>query len=198
MMSKPIIAVDIDDVLLQHFADLIAWYNKHYDTSLTLAHNNGLDPKPWGTDDVVEAIRRVHEFFDTPEFRNAKPYPESVQAISQLSERYQLIALSARDLMIEQFTRGWLEQYFSGKFSDAQFTAKYSLAARARSKTDVLLEMGASYLIDDTPDTLIKAARANIKGLLFGEYPWNQAIELPDTIVRCKDWAAVREYFDGQ
>ncbi|HET7827468.1 MAG TPA: hypothetical protein VFK97_01205, partial [Candidatus Saccharimonadales bacterium] len=68
MAGKPTIAVDIDEVLAPHFQGLIDWYNAEHNTRLTLEHNHPNDPRPWGTSDYNEAIRRVQKYFDTPDF----------------------------------------------------------------------------------------------------------------------------------
>lgn len=195
---KPIIAVDIDDVLLPHFQDLINWYNRTYGTKVTLADNNGTDPRPWGTDTDEEAIRRVHHYFETAEFRDALPFTEAKEVLFRLSGHYRLIVISARDSLIEEMTRDWLKRHFSELVHDAHFTARYSLEGKKREKGDVCREVGAAYLIDDSLDNALSAAAAGVDTLLFGTYPWNEAATLPPKVIRCADWPAVEEYFDAQ
>lgn len=197
-MNKPIVAVDCDDVLVPNFEVLIKWYNQEYGTGVTLAHNNGMDPKPWGTDSIQVAIKRVQRFFETDEFKSSVPFDEAVQALRQLSEHFTLILVTARDEIIEEVTREWLERHFQGIFSSAHFTMHYNLDGKKRSKAKVAVTEGAEYLIDDTPAMVNEAARAGVRGVLFGDYPWNRADKLLAGVTRCKDWAAVLEYFDGR
>lgn len=188
--------MDIDDTMVMHFQDLIDWYNGKYGTRLTLEHNHPTVVEPWGTDSDSEAIRRVHQFFDTPEFRNAQPFKEAAAALRVLSERYNLVVVTSRDTIIEQVTLAWLDEHFAEVFKGVYFAAMYSLEGKSRSKVEVCRSIGALYLIDDTLDTAEKAAAASMEAVLFGNYPWNEAEELPVGVTRCKDWPAVSEYFD--
>lgn len=198
IMKREIIAVDIDDVIVPHFQDLIIWYNQKYGTKLRLEHNQKGDPKPWGVETVDEAIKRVQGFFETPEFANPSPFKEAVEALRILSSDFILVAMTARDTLVERITQDWLDRHFSEIFKEAHFTARYNLEGKSRSKADVGLEIGAAYLIDDTPANVLEAARVGIKGLLFGNYPWNETVLLPKNVVRAKDWPAVMEFFDAK
>lgn len=197
-MTKPIIAVDIDDVLTPHFQDLVSWYNAQYGTHLTLSDNHPKSVDGWGTASEEEAIRRVHNFFETDEFMQAEPYKEARTVLQELSKRFELVVVTARDTIIEKVTRNWLDEHFSELFSAVHFTAQYNLEGLSKSKADVIRSIRAQYLIDDAPDHILKAAEAGVVCVLFGDYPWNQEKELPKDFVRCKDWAEVLDYFNGQ
>lgn len=199
-MPKKIIAVDIDEVLSPHFEDLMNWYNRTYGTKLTLANNHPADDdvEPWGTKDMYTARRRVHNFFETTEFLAAKPYKEAIKILRILSKTYILVVVTSRDSMIEKVTREWLDKHFNELFAEAHFTARYSVEGKARSKSDICLEIGAKYLIDDSLEQALEAAHRGITVLLFGEYPWNQATKLPKNIIRVTDWKAVLECFDAK
>jgi uncharacterized HAD superfamily protein len=196
MSEKPIIAVDIDEVLMPHFQDLINYYNRLYGTRLTLADNHPKDTKGWGTDSREEAIKRVQKFFETDEFKNSQPFEEAMESIKKLAERFTLVIVTSRDGIIEETTRNWLDKHFPQLFHDAHFTGLYSLDGGAKSKAGVAKEIKADYMIDDSFDHISQAAEHGIKGLLFGEYPWNNYQELPNNVVRVKDWHEVLEYFN--
>jgi len=197
-MSKPIIAVDVDEVLVPHFEDLITWYNKTYGTTLTLNDNYNPDVRVWGAKSDEEAIRNVQRFFESPEFTDAQPFTEAKAVLARLSQRFRLIVVTARDTMIEEMTREWLNHHFADLIEDAHFTAKYTLEGTRKSKADVCRKIGAEYLIDDSADNVVAVAKIGIQGLLFGVYPWGEVAELPAGVTRCKDWAAVEAYFDGR
>jgi len=195
--NKPIIAVDIDEVLTPHFDELIKWYNRKYGTKLTLAHNHPSDPKPWGTDKFEEAVKRVHGFYETPEFLDSPPYEEAITALRKLSNRFEIVVITARDSIIERVTRDWLDKHFKDLVREAHFTARFSLEGKNRTKALVCLEIGAGYLIDDAPDNALEAAAQGVNVLLFGDYPWNDLKEMPEGITKVKDWQEVLEYFDA-
>lgn len=196
-MKRQIIAVDIDEVLLPHFQDLIAWYNGQYGTKLTLAHNHPVDPTPWGTKDIAVAVKRVHKFFETDIFQYSKPFDEALDVLVALSKTYDLVIITARDTLIEDLTREWLALHFPGLFKEIQFTAFYSLDGNRRSKAAVAKELNADFLIDDDINHCEAAAKVGIQALLFGKYPWNSVKQVSHPkIIRVTDWAGVKGYFD--
>lgn len=198
VMNKPVIAVDIDEVLLPHFEDLITWYNKTYGTFVKLADNGNHDLKVWDTNTLEEAVKRVHSFYETSEFKSAKPFHEALGVLNTLSHKYDLVVVTARDSIIEESTRLWLKEHFKDLIMQAHFTAFYSLEGKMRKKADVCLEIKAKYLIDDSLGNILGAAEVDVHGILFGDYPGNQIVELPPNVIRCKDWAAVLEYFNAE
>jgi len=198
MHNKPTIAVDIDEVLMPHFQSLIDWYNPKYRTQLTLSHNHPSDPRPWGTPDYSEAVKRVHGFFNTPNFLNSRPFKEAVEAINTLSKNHKMIVVTGRDTIIEDVTRAWLDKHFGELFAEAHFTARYNLDGNSRTKAEVCLKAGADYLVDDTIEDTLEAAANGIQSLLFGDYPWNKSSKFPDGVIRLKNWQEVLEYFEKQ
>jgi uncharacterized HAD superfamily protein len=198
MASKPIIAVDIDDVLVPHVEDLIAWHNREYGTRMTLDQYHSRNPKDWGSDTIEEAIKRVQRFFTTPEFLDARPIDDAAQVLGHLSENYILIVITSRDNIIEDVTNDWLNRHFPEIFKAAHFTARFNLEGKSGKKSVVALDAKAKYLIDDTLENVIEGAEAGLKILLFGNYPWNHADELPPGVTRVKNWQEVLEYFDGK
>jgi len=198
-MSKPIIAVDVDDTLVPHFQDLIDWYNHRHGTNLDLLdyHSEAEHIENWGTTSFEEAVRRVHQFYETPEFLNAKPHEQAVEVLQALSTRFDLVVVTARDTVIEKATQQLLQEHFSDLFGQVHFTAMYSLEGKARTKAEVCVEIGAKYLIDDALTHCRAVAAVGVEAVLYGDYPWSEASELPPGVTRCLDWPAVQEYFDG-
>jgi uncharacterized HAD superfamily protein len=196
-VNKPIIAVDIDDVLVPHVEDLISWHNKEYGTKMDLVHYHSKNPKDWGSETIEEAIKRVQRFFTTREFLEAQPINEAAEVLKKLSENFRLIVITARDNIIEDATRSWLDKHFPEIFHETHFTARFNLGNQNRSKSAVALAADAKFLIDDTLENALGAAAEGIEVLLFGNYPWNQMEKLPKGMVRVKDWQEVLEYFDA-
>lgn len=196
--NKPIIAVDIDEVLAPQFQDLIDWYNKMYGTKLTLADNYPKDPRPWGTNNVEVAVKRVHKFFETDGFKKQQPFQEAKAALKVLNKTYRLVVITGRDNMVKAVTKNWLDRHFTELFAEVHLTAVYSLEGKTQSKAKLMKDLGISYLIDDNLDHVIEAAHEGLKALLFGIYPWNRAEELTENITRVKNWQDVLEYFDNE
>ena len=189
------IAIDIDEVLLPHFQDVITYYNNMYGTKLTLADNHAGVIANWNAESREEAIRRVQKFFDTDDFKNSKPFEEAKEAVKILSTGYRLIVVTGRDTIVRETTNNWLNQHFKDLFDEVHFTNMYSLDGNARTKLSVCKNAGVNWLIDDSYDHIAEAASGGIGGILFGEYPWNVNRSLPDNVARAKNWQAVLEHF---
>ncbi len=196
-MGKPIIAIDVDDVLLPHFEGLIAWYNAEYGTNLTTANNHPVDITPWGASSIDEAVKRVHSYFETEAFKNEKPYDATGPALDELDKNYELFIITGRDEVIEDTTRDWLQTYFPDVFKEVHFTSQYSLVGKSRSKAEVTALLNADYFIDDNLPAVTEVAASGVPSLLFGDYPWNETDSLPGNVTRVADWPAVLKYFDG-
>lgn len=62
---------------------------------------------------------------------------------------------------------------------------------------DVLVEIKADFVVDDQLKHCTAAVEQGIPTILFGNYRWNQAEELPKGVTRCKNWQEVAGYFDA-
>jgi hypothetical protein len=121
--------------------------------------------------------------------------------LGQLHDRYRLVAVTSRRAELSEITREWLDSNYPGLIDEvihSGFYGKGNVDDHKMTKTEILLGIGAQYLIDDMPKHCLSAAEAGISTILFGNYGWNRDVELPDGVVRCKDWNAVQEYFDGR
>ncbi|MFZ1812755.1 MAG: hypothetical protein WAU02_04570 [Candidatus Saccharimonadales bacterium] len=200
-MGKPVVALDIDDTLFDHFADIALWYNATFGTKLTLANNHPnkeSDLQHWGVSTVEEAVRRVHAFYETPEFIGAQPYQSALRVLPLVSNYYDIVVVTARDIdILEQFTHQWLNEHFAGLYREVHFTGQYNLTGKMRTKQEVLRLIGANYLIDDSLVNCLQAVEMGATGLLFGDYPWNQTERIPDGVIRVQDWDAVEVYFES-
>ena len=195
-VNKPIIAVDIDDVLVPHVQDLLRWHNREYGTQMTLNQYRSKDPKDWGAKTIEEAIQRVQKFFVTPDFLEAKPIAEATKVLKKLSDSYDLIVITARDNIIEDATYRWLDLHFPALFKEIHFTARLNLEGGGGAKSTIALAANAKYLIDDALENAMDVSSAGLKVLLFGDYPWNKADKAITNVVRVKDWREVLEYFN--
>ncbi len=196
-MRRPIIAIDVDDVLLESGPAVIADYNRRFGTRLPVgAYNSAHDRQAWGDVDITTAIQRVDDFVLTAAFIEREPLREVADALAKLAERYELHVLTGRNEIVAKLTNDWLERYFPGIFSSVSFSNLF-VPERRRSKGEMCVELGASFLIDDHLLHVKNAAECGLGAVLFGDYPWNRADVLPLGVVRCIDWSAVLEYFDG-
>lgn len=201
--SKPIIAVDVDDVLAATAEEFVNFSNKRWGTNLTPDDFDEHWAQMWKVDYEEEARRREHivkaKVYLKPRFFNeAKP------VLEKLSRDYKLVIVSSRGPGIRGETIAWLETAFGTVFSEYHFAKiwedlKIHTKVKIKmTKGELLNEIGANYLIDDQPKHCKAAAKAGIIALLFGNYRWVKQAKLAPGMVRVKDWQEVEEYFDAQ
>lgn len=194
-MKRLVIAVDIDDVLVDHYEAVLAFHNARYGTTHTLEdYVTDHWSRVWGTDQA-ETNRRAEEFAALGVAGRAIK-AGALQGIQELHKRYDLAIITVRRKVNVEPTLKWLDDKFPGVFKEVRFVPIWE-EADAPSKAEICQQIGASYLIDDSLKHCELAAAAGIQAVLFGSFPWNQATTLPAGVTRCKDWPAVTEYFDG-
>lgn len=199
-MAKPIIAVDIDDVLAQGAQGFVEFSNATWGHSLTVDDYDEDWGKTWGTS-PEETSRRALLVHTDELFESLRPHEHAVSVLLGLSERYTLVAATSRRVLIETATRRWLAEHYPGVFEKVYFTGIYDAPAShaqklAATKNELLRQIDAKYIIDDQPKHCLAAGGQCTGSILFGDYAWNRQLsELPSHVVRCADWLQVEEYF---
>jgi uncharacterized HAD superfamily protein len=202
-MSKPIIAVDIDDVVSSQADVLMAFSNERYNTNLTREDFKkpgdywGYFEHVWG-ESAEEGARRFQEFLDEGYPYRQTVDPEVLAALQHLKQRYRLEVVTSRGEDFRDGTVRMLQDIAKNVFSNIHFVYLWDQPDKKATKAKVCQEIGAGYLIDDSVDHCNLAAEAGIHALLFGELGWTTSGQAHPDVVRVKDWAAVLEYFDGR
>jgi hypothetical protein len=196
-MLKPIIAIDIDEVLSPFVSGLVTWHNREFGTSYQFKDFMSYEfHKVWGGD-LDSAIHKSSFHFENRD--EVAPLEDAVKVLTQLKKGYELIVVTSRMLKHRSQTESWLEQHFPGIFSKIVLCNHWDRSENPGpflKKSTACLQYGAQYLIDDAPAYIEEAAVAGIQGLLFGEYPWNQQIQAHPLIQRVNHWQAVLHYFN--
>lgn len=185
------IAVDIDEVLVPHRKPLIE----------RLCEISGVDVEMEGITTLNELLtlfehspeeihRQIHEFLESEEFAALEPIEESIAAIEELKKHFDLQIVTARPGIMQRMTKEWLEQHFPDTFADVHFSNEGFEWATADkvSKLNACQTIGAQYLIDDTLKHIEEVVACGMKGILFGDYEWNQVESLPPNTVRATNW----------
>lgn len=184
------IGVDTDDVLVDFVGALIEHYNETYGTDIKREQvKNFSFHDIWGGT-LEKRVERVNHFFETPYFDDILPIEGSQEAINYLSLSNDLFIVTSRPIFIKEKTEKWLNKFFNGKFLGIVNSSNHYSKAKNSGKTKVQLcnELGVSVLIDDSLDYIKQCPSMGIKGILFGDYPWNQNGNLPEGVVRVKNW----------
>mmetsp|Transcript_23730 Transcript_23730/g.40866 ORF Transcript_23730/g.40866 Transcript_23730/m.40866 type:complete len:244 (+) Transcript_23730:37-768(+) len=196
-MTRPIVAVDLDEVLGQFVVSLTTFHNEKYGTELKLEHFHSYRfCEVWGgTDD--ETMNKVHDFFESSHFEDLPLVPGALQVLSELKDKVDFVVVTSRQHVIEERTREWLARHYPGIFRDVLFGNHYGFSGQKRSKPDMCAEVGATILIDDSLIYATQCAQHGIKVLLFdweGRYMWSKSKDPePDGVLRVHSWDDIRQ-----
>lgn len=199
-MPRQTIAIDIDDVLADQAAAFVEFSNNQWGTSLQVNDYTEHWAELWGID-VDEVRIRSDQYHDSGTIGRFKHKPEALPVLKRLHERYSLVVVTSRRRIVRDETLSWIQQHFEGLFDDVHFAGFFDDLHDAKwshTKAEVIVELGADYLIDDQPKHCLATAEAGVDSVLFGDYPWNTLGELPPKVTRCITWSDVERYFDGR
>ncbi len=199
-MSKPIIAIDIDDVLADYAAGFVAFSNQRWGTNLTLDDYDEHWGNVWKVD-IEEIRRRATTIHDERLVKTLTHRSEAVPVLEYLSKSFDIVVVTSRRIQNKDDTLAWLRTHypmistetvtFSGFFDTIKEGSIH------QTKGDIIASLGARYMIDDQLKHCLSSAEQGVEALLFGDYAWNQMPNLPASVTRVHDWGGVKEYFDA-
>lgn len=200
--KKPIIAVDVDDVLADEKEDVRKFINKRYNLRHTPedymieAPYGKYFERVWGVK-VEKGLEMYEAYFSAGIKAKHKPVKGAVETIGKLEKSYNFAVVTSRGDRSFVFTHAWLEGHFPKVFKQVAFVPIWSKDKEV-TKAAICKEIGAVYLIDDNAEHCNLAQEAGVQALLFGEYGWNRNVELGKDVIRVRNWQEVLEYFDGR
>lgn len=187
--AKPVVAIDVDEVLFPLVNLFVDYHNNHHGTDATFDQfysymfEESLDL----SSDVF--IERIRSFANEGHFAKSEPIDGTKTAIAALAEHYDLVVVTSRWESWQQDTLTWLQRHFPETFKSVEFANSITWQrGEEYSKPAICQRIGARYFIDDSLENVQKVAAVGIPSLLFGDYPWNQADELPTNVTRVKNW----------
>lgn len=205
--KKPVIAVDLDEVLGDFVPAIAEWHNNTYGTKLLPSHFFSYAFKDvWGGTDA-ESVEKVHQFFETDYFKNMKPINEAREVLTRLKEKFEFVVVTSRQHTIADETRRWLGEHYNNIFAEVYFGNHWSkdapnpdLAGKNKtSKPDMCKRVNALAIIDDSTKYAYQCAPLLKKVILFGNYAWNQTygetiVESEyKNVVRLSKWVEVEQ-----
>jgi uncharacterized HAD superfamily protein len=197
--SKPIIAIDVDEVLASNAEGFVEFSNQQWGTNLTVDDYHEHWGELWRVNEE-ETEKRAVEYHTSGTIQKLKAIAEAKEALENLSKNYSLIVLTSRRAIVERETKEWIEANYPGVFEEVHFAGIWDKVKKDRmsmTKAGRLKQLKADYFIDDQPRHCFAAAEAGIKTLLFGDYKWNRNLDLPEGVSWVKNWGEVLEYFDA-
>lgn len=184
-----IIASDFDDVAFDCNRSLIDFIGKRYGVVYGYQDIYTWDLwNIWGCS-KEEAMRRILEWYESPEHEEAPTITGSVDAIAELARECAIHIVTARPPHTRERTYAWIERHFPGIFADVHFTG--NLLPGGKPKSEVCRELGAAFMIEDSLRNTLEVAAAGIPVLLF-DAPWNQGA-IPANVTRVSGWPQILE-----
>jgi 5'(3')-deoxyribonucleotidase len=201
MSQRETIAIDIDDVLADNASGFVEFSNQRWGTNLTPDQYDEHWAKIWQIDNE-ETERRADIFHQSGVLRAYRHDDSALAVLRRLSQDFRLIVITSRRLQTKGDTVAWIHQHYPDIFTDetihfAGIWDKVNDQSIALTKASLVDALGVDYLIDDQLKHCLAVAAAGKRSLLFGDYTWNQAVDLPGGIARVADWRAVEGYFYG-
>lgn len=199
-MPKPIIAVDIDDVLAQSTESLRLEVNRRLGVNLN-PEDYQIPGDYWGYYELVWGQHGLSgqitmDALD-PQMKadqsHVLPHDDAFEVLNQLKIRYELMIITGRNSSWRTATEAWLDRHFPNIFSELVFGEGYE-GMKHRTKGELCLEHGASWLIDDNVEHAHTAYNKGVNILIFGNYGWHHSV--PPHMQRCRDWKSVEKYFE--
>jgi len=200
--KKPVIAIDIDDCLAKFAERVVAYGNKHWGHNIETGHYDEDWFSMWDVGHA-ELQRRIDKmFFDESFYPTLSKIDGASETLWDLTRDYKLVVMTARsEALLRDVTCRWIDENYPGLIDEIYFLGDWGSVKEYdiyRTKADMCGGYGVEYLIDDQPKHVNGAAERGVKALLYGNYGWNHQAAVHKSVVRVKDWEAVKNYFEGR
>lgn len=200
-MTKPVIAVDIDEVLGEYAPEFVAFSNERWGTNLRVEDYHENWSELWQIEHD-QARPRVDAINNSDIVTRLKPVAHADRALELLSERYDIVLVTARPTIFEKDTRAWLERHYKSLSPDIHFIGMFdgviTDTSYLKTKSLVYSQIQPVFVIDDQIKHCQAAADLGIDAILFGDYPWNRDKPENDLITRCADWNHVMAHIEAR
>lgn len=194
-MPKPVLAIDVDEVLFPLVPELVEYHSVEYGSGLTAEDFTTYEfERAWPGEEHIPD--RVFKFLEG-QFPYIDPVPGAQAALQRLAYDYELMIVTARDPELEAATAKWLAEHFPEVFGKVVLAGNHFRGGLFRTKVEICLEHQATALIDDSAFNVSECAAVGIQGILFGDYPWNREAKLPVGVVRAGNWEQVANLLTG-
>ncbi|MBU2615952.1 MAG: hypothetical protein KKC19_02505 [Nanoarchaeota archaeon] len=189
-----LIAIDIDDVLLDFVPDVVEFYNGKYGTQLTKEDFHSYRfSDVWGGSDG-ECIQEIEEFLRTPRFANLNPIEGAVEKIARLARDHRLISITSRNRNIRGLTERALREHFPS-IGEIYFSHNSHVDfENDKTKAQYCLELGVGAIVEDSLIYAEDCQRKGVNAVLLDQ-PWNRGREI-DGVKRVYSWQQIVEYFE--
>jgi 5'(3')-deoxyribonucleotidase len=198
---KPLITIDIDDVLASTTDSIRLHVNEATGFALT-KDDYSIPGKYWGYYESVWRNAGIDHLIDfsnisrqlvMDQFR-IKPLYRAQEVLSSQTPKFRFALVTSRDDSWADATERWIERNFGDIFTGLYFTGDRH-SDGYKNKGDLCKNLGAVLHIDDNVGHCQTVIDNGIRALLFGEYGWHE--DKADGQAHCKDWQEVKEYLES-
>ena len=169
------IAIDIDSTLHHHWPLVAAAAKRRFGIELPYE-----EQFPWATRRLSEEQLRVciEDTHSAEAIAGARPYPHAVETVNRWYDSGHFIHITShRAERSLTATRRWLDDIGLRRH---ELSCVYDKVALCR-------ELGIDLLIDDSPDTLLRAVDAGILAATL-RHPWNEHVRDASLVSSGADW----------
>ncbi len=178
-MNKQTIAIDIDDVIADSTEALKLLVNRQIGANLTSDQYHNVGGEYWG---YYERVWQTHGLANKISYKDFEAemvvdqshvplLPGADFAIHELTKKFRIIFITARNKTWERATQQWFGESFDKKDIELYFCENHK-DAKAKTKGQLCKELGVSLLIDDNVSHCQSALDENVDIILFGKYGW--------------------------
>ena len=189
-----LLAIDIDDTAQPLQEQYLPWAIKHRgyypDATLkdTLDYNHSTICS-YSPDQIKEFFR---EFYNTPEFKRIRPYPQFIKFAKQfIGEGGEIHFVTSKPEYMREITKKQFSELKDIMDFNKQFHfAKHMHNENSKTKEEIVSSLKADLFIDDFPGHINKVAVSGVNSLLF-DRPWNKNMKLPPNAQRVYSWSQI-------
>jgi 5'(3')-deoxyribonucleotidase len=167
--NKPTIAVDIDDVIYPLVPSLIEFLDTRHKVRLSEHDFVEYDLRKVWAGGPVEAAEIFERYKKESSVVQIAPINGAKEALHALSEAYDVIVMTSRDISTKGRTSSWITHHFPEIFKDVHLLGNKQDSEAYREKAEVCKELGVYCLIDDNLRHVLETNSVRIKTILVGE-----------------------------
>lgn len=194
--KKPKLGVDFDEVIfdfmggfLEFSAKVLGEPREKKDvTSFFLEDIWGISPE--------EMTSRIDSYYHSEFHHKSLPVEGALEALSKISQYYDIHIITASPLDILPSIERWLEKNNVSFVAGIHCTRKNMQEKNPRKKIDIARELDISYMIDDASHIAEQFVASGIDFFLLTQ-PWNKDFNM-DHVVRVENWGEIEKKILGE
>ncbi len=188
------IGVDLDEVLAETVVEVLKFHDhKIWWKNILLEDINDycVWNIPWVHITQEEAISFFKDFFVKWDINQIKPVLWAKEQLDFLKSKwFETTVITARRIELKEYTLKWLDRHYEWLFQNVYFAEHFT--DNHKDKSEICIENGIQYMIEDNFEYALDTANAGIKTFLI-ERPWNRhIIHEHKNIERVQGWQDIK------